>query len=149
MELAEKLALTGAFLFFLTGLLTGVWKYRAIMASKDAQAPYYVDIAHRASLQYAFAAVLLAVFARYSAFSSMVNAIAAAVVLFYFAFAIFTYILHGFLRDTDNQLRKPHVLGHGTVPSPVMTVSMWLLIAGEIGGTAVLGAGAMITIWGG
>ena len=149
MELAEKLALTGAFVFFMTGLLTGVWKYRGIMASEDAQAPYYVDIAHRASLQYSFAAILLAVFAHYSAFSASVNAFAAAVVLFYFAFAILTYIIHGVLRDTDNQLRRPHVLGRGTLPGSVMRVSMWLLITGEIGGTAVLGIGALRTIWGG
>lgn len=76
MTLAVKLALTGALVFFMTGLLTGVWKYRCIMASAEATAPYYVDIAHRASLQYSFASILLAVLAGYSVFPEAVNAAA-------------------------------------------------------------------------
>ena len=149
MSLAEQLALTGAFVFFMTGLLTGVWKYRCIMASPDATAPYYVDIAHRASLQYAFASILLAVLASYSIFSPAVNAFSMAAVLFFFAFAIVTYLIHGYLRDTDNQLRKPHVLGKSEVAPAMMRLSMTLLILGEIGGSAVIGLGAMMGIWGG
>ena len=47
-------------------------------------------------------------------------------------------ILHGILRDTDNQLRRPHVLGRGTVPGVLITVYMVGLIVGEIGGFAIL-----------
>jgi hypothetical protein len=149
MTLAVKLALTGALVFFMTGLLTGVWKYRCIMASADATAPYYVDIAHRASLQYAFASILLAVLAGYSVFPQAVNAAAMIVVLFFFAFAIITYLVHGYLRDTDNQLRQPHVLGKSVIAGGMMRLSMSLLILGEIGGSAVIGLGAMVGIWGG
>lgn len=148
MALAEQLALTAALVFFMTGLLTGVWKYRSIMASADAAAPYYVDIAHRASLQYSFASILLAVLASYSVFSATVNAAAMVAVLFFFAFAIVTYLIHGYLRDTDNQLRQPHVLGESVVAPAMMRLLMGLLIVGEIGGSAIIGVGAMMGIWG-
>ena len=58
---AVALAVLAAGVFFLVGLLTGAWKYRAMMRSERAVAPTYVDVAHRASLLYSFAALLLAV----------------------------------------------------------------------------------------
>ena len=62
MSLAEKICLSAAFVFFMTGLLTGIWKYWHIANSEDASSPVYVDIAHRSSLLYSFAALLLAAF---------------------------------------------------------------------------------------
>lgn len=148
MTIAEKVCLTAAFVFFLTGLLTGIWKYRHMARSEDASAPTYVDIAHRSSLLYSFAAILLGQLAAVSAFSDPVNTLAALAALVFFAFAIFGYIVHGVLKDTDNQLRRPHVLGNKTLPNGVVTLAMVLLIAGEVGGFLVLGTGAMITLWG-
>ena len=147
MSLAEKYCLTAAFVFFLTGLLTGIWKYLAIARSPDATAPVYVDIAHRSSLLYGFAAILLGQLAAVSAFSAEVNAWAALVALFFFGFAILTYILHGLLRDTDNQFRRPYQLGSMHLPAFLFRLSMLALIAGEVGGTLVLGVGAMQAIW--
>lgn len=148
MTIAEKICLTFAFVFFLTGLLTGVWKYWHMARSEQATAPNYVDIAHRSSLLYSFAAILLGQLAAVSAFSDPVNTMAALAALVFFALAIVAYIVHGILRDTDNQLRRPHVLGNTTLPNGVMTGAMVLLIAGEMGGFAVLGTGAMIGLWG-
>jgi len=147
MSLAEKLCLTGAFVFFMTGLLTGVWKYVCIARSEKATSPRYVDIAHRSSLLYAFAALLLAQFARLSVFSDLVNTVAAASALAFFAMAIASYVVHGALRDTSNQLRRPHRLGVMTIPAALMTLFMVLLIIAEIGGSAVLGVGALLAIW--
>jgi len=64
MSAAESLAIVAAGVFFLNGLLTGVWKYLQMRKSPDALAHPYVDIAHRTSLMYSFAAILLAYFAR-------------------------------------------------------------------------------------
>src|SRR5690606_2013962 len=111
MTAAAKLALLTAGVFFLVGLLTGVWKYRAIRRRPDARAPVYVDIAHRSSLLYSFAALLLSRFAELSPYSSAVTVTATALPLAFFAFAITTYIVHGVLEDTDNQLARPFVLG--------------------------------------
>lgn len=138
---AVRLCIVAAGVFFLAGLLTGAWKYAHIARSPKAIAPVYVDIAHRAALLYSFAALLLAVFAYFSAWPARVNVVAAALPLAFFAFAIGGYVLHGILRDTDNQFEKPHRIGPAALPDGVMAAFMWALMAAEIGGFAVLFAG--------
>lgn len=131
---AETLAILAAGIFFLTALVTGVWKWRQMMTSEDHQAHYYVDTAHRASLLYSFAALLLMHFAALSEFSDNVNLVATALPLFYFTVAIGTYILHGFARDTENQFAERNF---------ITTWGMVLLIVGEIGGFVVLFIGVL------
>ena len=140
--------LTSAGLFFLTGLLTGVWKARWMMTSPDAKAPYYVDIAHRTSLLYSFACLLLATFAQFSAWSDPVNIWAVLVPVVFFAGAVASYVVHGVLRDTDNQLRRPYRLGARELPPALMRVGMAGIVVGEIGGFAVLFAGFLAALAG-
>lgn len=147
MALAEKLCLTAAFVFFMTGLLTGIWKYWCMANSPKAVAPRYVDIAHRSSLMYSFAAMLLAWFADLSVHDEWINTVAAVAALGFFALAIGTYIIHGILRDTSNQLRKPHKLGRLFLPPWVTQAFMVALIIAEVGGSLVLGSGAMLGMW--
>lgn len=147
MSLAEKLCLSGAFLFFMIGLVTGTWKYWHIARSHEARAPFYVDVAHRAALLYAFASLLLGRFAALSVFSDRVNCTAALASLVFFALAIASYIVHGILQDTDNQLRRPHRLGSGVLADHSLQLFMIALIIAEVGGAAVLGAGALLRIW--
>jgi hypothetical protein len=146
---ATLVALFSAGLFFLSGLLTGVWKARWMMTSPDATAPYYVDIAHRASLLYSFACLLLAAFAQLSAWSEPVNLAGVAVPVVLFAGAVKSYVFHGWLKDTDNQLRRPHRLGRWTVPPAMMRLAMTAVIVGEIGGFLVLFTGFLVAILGG
>lgn len=143
LEPAVRLCIVSAGVFFMTGLLTGAWKYWHIARSPTATSPVYVDIAHRAALLYSFAALLLAVFAHLSVWSVTVDLVAAALPLAFFAAAIGGYVLHGVLRDTDNQLLKPHRVGSMTVHPAAMAGFMWLLMAAEIGGFAALFAGAL------
>lgn len=147
MPSAVDIARLGCAVLFLTGLLTGVWKYRAIMRSPEAQAPVYVDLCHRASLMYAFACLVLKEFAEVSAWPEAVNRVAVATPVVFFISAVMTYALHGVLRDTDNQLRRPHQLGRRTVHGGVITVFMYALIVGEVGGFLVLVAGALRHGW--
>lgn len=147
MSLAEKLCITAAFVFLMTGLLTGIWKYHCMSTSTNATAPNYVNVAHRSSLMYSFAALVLAYLASLSVLPAMVNTVSAAAALGFFAFAIISYIVHGVLRDTSNQFRKPHRLGPHHLPGWFMSQSMILLIIAEVGGSAVLGVGAMMAIW--
>lgn len=140
---AAQLALVAAGVFFLSGLLTGVWKYAHIAQRADAQAPAYVDIAHRASLMYAFAALLLAQFAQLSTWPAAVNLWSTALPLAFFALAIGGYVLHGMLGDTDNQFRRPHRMGALPLPRHGLAVFMVLLVLAEIGGFVVLFAGVL------
>lgn len=146
-EPAVRLCVLAAGVFFLSGLLTGVWKYLHIARSAEAVAPVYVDIAHRASLLYAFAALLLAQFAALSAWGEAVDFWAALAPLLFFAAAIAGYVVHGLLQDTDNQLRRPHRLGARTLPAAAISGFMWALILAEVGGFAVLFAGTLKTLF--
>ena len=146
MESSQQLGIVAAGVFFLTALLTGVWKYLQIRASEKAEAHPYVDIAHRASLMYSFAALLLAEFAVISQLPATVEFWAVAFPVLYFGIAILTYIVHGALQDTDNQLRPPFRLGGGTMPAPMMAGFMWSLIVAEIGGFVVLFYGVLVAI---
>lgn len=143
---AETLCLLAAGVYFMTALLTGWWKYRCIMTSADAAAPVYVDIAHRASLMYAFAAMLLREFVPFSPVGPQATVWVVAAPLLFFGLAIAGYVLHGLLRDTDNQLRRPHRLGRGTLPDVAIAAFMWALAAGEIGGFAILLWGFLKTL---
>jgi hypothetical protein len=131
MEPAAKLAILAAGVFFLNGLLTGVWKYLQIRRSPEARAHPYVDVAHRASLLYAFAALLLARFVELSPWSPGVELAATAAPLLFFALAIATYMVHGVLADTENQFHQPRT-------PALVTGFMAALIVAEIAGFTVL-----------
>jgi hypothetical protein len=130
--LDTRITLLAAGLIFLLALVLGVWKYRQIMVSDEHRAHPYVDVAHRAALLYSFATLLIAVFVTLSAWPAWVNLTAAMVVVFFFVGAIIGYISHGLRRDTVNQFETK---------DRGLEVSMALLIAGEIGGFAVILAG--------
>ena len=124
--------LAAAGLMFLWALGLGVVKYRQMAVSEDHLAHPYIDTAHRAALLYSFATLLVAVFVELSAWSTAVNLLAAGALVFFFAAAVITYMVHGLRRDTDNQFRDPVPGTHGF---------MGALIVAEIGGFAVLLAG--------
>jgi len=147
MEPAESLAIVMAGVFFLNGLLTGVWKYLQIRSSESATAHPYVDIAHRASLLYSFAALLLAKFAEISQLPSTVEFFAVLFPLLFFAGATVLYMLHGYLQDTDNQLRPPFTMGRMHMPAWAIAAQMWALIVAEIGGFLVLFYGVLMALF--
>ena len=124
-------------------MLTGGGKYAHIARSADASAPTYVDICHRSALMYAFACLVLQQLAMHSRWSHTVNLLAVAIPIFFFATAVANYAIHGWLNDTDNQLRRPHRLGKRTLPSGVVRAYMTMLAVGEIGGLLVLLAGVI------
>jgi hypothetical protein len=122
--------------FFLTALLTGVWKWRAMLASPDHVAPHYVDTAHRAALLYSFACLVLIHFLELSPFPEAVNIAAAAAPLTFFAVAIASYCVLGYRDETDNQFSERNF---------ATTTGMVLLAAAEIGGFALLFGGFLAT----
>ena len=124
--------LAAAGLMFIWALALGVVKYRQMATSENALAHPYIDTAHRAALLYSFATLLVATFVELSAWSTLVNLLAAGALVFFFAAAVVAYMVHGLRRDTDNQFREPVPGTHGFV---------YALILGEIGGFSVLLAG--------
>lgn len=143
---AEHLATLAAGGFFLTGLLTGVWKYSQIHGSTTGEAHPYVNIAHRTALLYSFACLLLAHFATISQLGPVLEFWAVAVQVLFFAAAVASYVLHGWLADTDNQLRRPFTLGRFHLPGFMIGGFMLALIAGEIGGFLVLFYGVIVAL---
>ncbi len=135
---AYQIAITAAGIFFFNALLTGVWKYRQMAKSKEAQAHAYVDISHRASLMYSFAALLIAQFVQISQLSANIELLAASLPLLYFALAIISYMVQGFAQKTDNQLLNAPAYVHWF---------MWSLIIAEIGGFVVLFYGVLVAIY--
>lgn len=133
--LDAKVLLLSAGLILLLALALGVWKFQQMSTSATALAHPYVDIAHRAALMYSFATLVLAALAEFSGFPTVVNLTAGLIVTFFFVAAIVSYMVHGLLRDTDNQFENPV---HGT------HAFMWTLAAAEIGGTAVLVVGFVV-----
>lgn len=124
-----RLALGASGAFLLAGLLFGVAKLRAMTRSPEARAPLYVDIGHRASLAYAFAAVVVERLLSTTSLSIAAQWAASGTALALFALTILRYAqlaLAG--RETSQYEGAPRLLGLGT----------WLLAAGEVGAVAVL-----------
>ncbi|WP_353165836.1 hypothetical protein [Acinetobacter sp.] len=138
LSLSVKLAVIFSGIYLWVGMLTGVWKYVQISRSELARAHYYVDIAHRSSLLYAPASLILAVMAYCSSFQEIINLLCVMVNLVFFSFSIASYVLHGWLKDTTNQFKQPHQLGNVHLPKTLLRLAMILLVIGEIFATGVL-----------
>lgn len=131
-------------IFLWVGMLTGVWKYYQIRHSAQARAHYYVDIAHRSSLLYAPASLIIAILAHFSVWSDGLNFTFVLINLFFFSFSILSYVLHGWLKDTTNQFKQPYQMGRWHLPNWMLSSAMIFLIIGELGATAGLLLGTMI-----
>jgi len=127
-----KVVLLAAGLIFIAALGLGAWKYHQIATSETHRAHPYVDIAHRAALLYSFATLLIATFVELSAWSELVNLLAAGALVLFFVSAVAGYAYHGARRDTDNQFRDAKPWLHGY---------MLALILAEIAGFCVLVVG--------
>lgn len=143
---AEGIALVAAGSFFLAGLLGGVWKYACIALRPSATAPVYVDVAHRAALLYAFACLLIERMLQVSALAPRVELVATVAQISFFALAVGTYVVHGVLDDTENQLARPHKLGARELPPALIVAFMVSLIVAEAGGFAVLFYGVLSSV---
>ena len=129
MPVAVKMSLASSGLFLLAGMLLGVVKYQKMMTSQTHQAPVYIDFAHRASLLYSFAALVIAELLRYSPYSGTAQVWMAGMPLFFFAATVARYIQLGIENKVDNQYRERNF---------VTTWGMYLLIVGQIGGVAAI-----------
>lgn len=137
---ASCIALSAAGIFFMAGLLTGLWKYLCMRKHPNAEAPYYVSTAHRAALMYAFSAQLLGVFAGISAFPGWVNTVAVIPPLVFFGIAIVHYVQLGMITLSNNSLRDSTDKAKDYLILNVLAVA-------EISGFGVLLLGFFIRLW--
>lgn len=147
LDFAVKISVIFSGVYLWVGMLTGVWKYWQISRSTQARAHYYVDIAHRSSLLYAPATLILAVLAYFSVWSVTINLLFVVINLIFFSFSILSYVLHGALRDTSNQFKKPHAFGKFNLPVWLLRSAMILLVIGELGATVGLLLGAILCFY--
>lgn len=139
MPLEIELSLVALGLFFITALLTGVWKYRHMLNSPNHLAPPYVDIAHKAALHYSFAILVVIKFEEVSGLGTKLNLLGASLMIAFFAIATATYVRLGAKNETDNQFKTRDFN---------TTIGMWLLIAAEIGGFLLLFGGFLRSTFG-
>ncbi|MEP6848296.1 MAG: hypothetical protein ABI999_05520 [Acidobacteriota bacterium] len=125
MPVAVKISLLFSGLFLLSGMATGIWKYRKIMASPDHTAPVYVDIAHRTSFFYCFASLVISRLVEFSPFGTAWQVLIVAVPLSYFVLTVIGYIRQGYVDKTKNMFEERNF---------ITTWFMYGLIGGEIGG---------------
>lgn len=142
--MAERIAFVACILFFVAGLATGVWKYVCIRRSKESRAPRYVNVSHTAALFYSTACLVLLELVRQSRLCDSVEAWTVSLVVAFFACAFASYIVHGIMADTGNQLARPHRLGSHTIDDRMVTLFMSALICAEMGGVILLFVGAFI-----
>lgn len=129
MNIAIQITLAASGLFLFVGLIGGVMKYHGIMTSENHRAPVYIDVAHRASLMYSFAALVMAELLKYSPYSVAVQCVITAVPLFFFAAAVAQYFKLGVENKVRNQFKQR---------SFVTTWGMLFLIVGEVGGVGAI-----------
>lgn len=136
MNLAIKITLAASGLFLFVGMIGGLLKYHGIMNSPSHRAHPYIDIAHRASLLYSFAALVMAVLLQYSPYSVTTQLVITGVPLFFFAVAIGQYFKLGLERKVTNQFKERNFN---------TTWGMWLLVVGELGGVGAIVWGFIAT----
>ena len=144
LDLSTKLAMLASGLFLVAAILTGGWKYHHIRNSDDHRAPAYVNIAHQASLAYAFSSLVVAVLAQFSGWPTWINIFAVVAMLYQFLFATTAYVIHGFDRSMRNQFAPPHRLGGLRLSPKLVSASMIFLFLSELGGALVLLSGFVL-----
>lgn len=136
MNLAIKITLLFSGIYLLVGMLTGILKYQGMMKSEKHEAPVYIDIAHRASLLYSFAALVMAKLLEFSPFPLWLQLLSTLIPLTYFTLAILSYIKLGLQNVENTQFSERNF---------ITTWFMYSLITGEIGGILMIVTGFIYT----
>lgn len=136
MNIAIKITLLFSGIYLLVGMLTGILKYQGMMKSEKHEAPVYIDIAHRASLLYSFAALVMAKLLEFNPFPLWLQLTSTIIPLIYFTLAIASYIKLGLQNVETTQFSERNF---------ITTWFMYSLIVGEIGGVFILVIGFVYT----
>jgi hypothetical protein len=111
MNISMKIALLFSAIFFMTGLVTGAWKYRWIRKSKDFEAPRYVSMAHRSSFTYSFAALLVSILLGQTLYPGWLNLAISLTLMAFFSITLISYIASGMKGIAGSQFAEPPAIG--------------------------------------
>lgn len=92
---------------------------------------------------YAFSCLVVEKMVEISKLEETIELLCVIALVIYFSSAQFSYVLHGILKDTDNQFKVPHRLGTREVSPGVMRLFMKSLIVFEVGAFATLFVGTL------
>lgn len=131
-----KIAILFSGLYLLVGMLTGVWKYSHMIKSENHQAPVYVDIAHRNSLLFSFACLVIAKLMTYSPYPQLMQMLLTVTPLTFFSLTTIGQVRQGILNNTDNIFKERNFS---------TTWFVYALIVGEADSIALMVAGYIYT----
>lgn len=132
-------ALYFAIFYFSAALLTGVWKWRAMLAAPDGRAHPYVDIAHHAALHYGPFIVLAGALGSFWPFGDTLPAwVLVDVMGWTMVLSLCRYIRLGLRRTTANQLRT------ATAPA---RIGLFFFFFGSVLPGLVIAFGAAVSLW--
>ena len=134
--MAVKISILFAGLYLLIGMLTGVWKYAAMMQSENHKSSMYIDIAHRNALLFSFACLVIAKLMEFSPFSPVMQLVITLIPLFYFSLTTINQIKEGFSGRTETIFKERNFS---------TTWFMYGLIAGEIASISLMVIGFVYT----
>jgi len=105
---ALHIALFFSAFYFIAALITGVWKWRAMLGAEDGKAHAYIDIAHHAALHYGPFIVLAGALAAFWPYGEIFPAwMLVAIMGGTMILSLSRYISLGISGAISNQLRKP------------------------------------------
>jgi len=94
--------------YFAAALITGIWKWRAMLGAENGQAHAYIDIAHHAALHYGPFILLAGVLASFWPFGDIFAAwILIEIMGWTMVLSLSRYISLGLRGKISNQLRQP------------------------------------------
>ncbi|MCF6263893.1 MAG: hypothetical protein L3J24_09950 [Xanthomonadales bacterium] len=132
-------ALFFSILYFAAALVTGVWKWRAMLGSPNGQAHSYIDIAHHAALHYGPFIVLAGALASFWPFAEVFPAwVLIQMMGWTMVLSLSRYISLGIRGEISNQLDKP------TAPAKLGLVFFFF---GSVFPGLTIAVGAFIGLW--
>ena len=133
-------ALFFSIFYFIAALMTGVWKWRAMLGGPDGRAHAYVDIAHHAALHYGPFILLAGVLASFWPFGGWIPAWPLVGIMGWtMVLSLSRYVSLGIRGGTSNQL-------HESTPSA--RYGLVFFFFGSVLPGLTISMGAIIGLWG-
>lgn len=130
--MAIKISILFSGIFFLAGLISGIWKYVCIKRSPDKSAPVYVSKTHTSCFMYSFAALLVGKLVESNQFSVNLNIFISSLLFLFFSLSIISYIVYGLNSEIKNQFSVPVTIGDRELPEFMRDLFMVSLILVEV-----------------